>query len=112
MNSPHFEISGSLSFLQPGAGNLEYGTLTTPLPLPTPNWSNQSLKPDFIPSFTLGARYMADESNDIQLNWTHLHATTNDSFARLADANGGAALFDRPRVVPVQDRIRHGEAQL
>lgn len=80
VNSPHFEVSGTLSFLQPGAGNLEYGTLTTPLPLPTPNWSNQSLKPDFSPSFTLGARYMADEFNDIQLNWTHLHATANDSF--------------------------------
>lgn len=79
-NSPRFEVSGSLSFLQPGAGNLEYGTLTTPLPLPTPNWSNQSLKPNFSPSFTLGARYMANESNDVQLNWTHLNATTNDQF--------------------------------
>jgi hypothetical protein len=79
VNLPHFEVSGSLSFLQPGAGNLEYGTLTTPLPLPTPNWSNQSLKPDFSPSFTLGARYIASDSNDIQLNWTHLHATTNAS---------------------------------
>jgi hypothetical protein len=32
---PRFEISGSLTYLQPGAGNLEYGTLTTPLPLVT-----------------------------------------------------------------------------
>ncbi len=80
VNSPRFEISGTLSFLQPGAGNLEYGTLTTPLPLPTPNWSNQSLKPNFSPSFSVGARYMANESNDVQLNWTHLHANTNDSF--------------------------------
>jgi major outer membrane protein len=80
VNSPRFEVSGSLSFLQPGAGNLEYGTLTTPLPLPTPNWSNQSLKPNFTPSFILGARYMASASDDIQLNWTHLHADTNDSF--------------------------------
>jgi hypothetical protein len=80
VRSPRFEVSGSLSFLQPGAGNLEYGTLTTPLPLPTPNWSNQSLKPNFSPSFTLGARYMASESNDIQLNWTHLNATAHDSF--------------------------------
>jgi hypothetical protein len=78
--SPRFEVSGSLLFLQPGAGNLEYGTLTTPLPLPTPNWSNQSLKPNFSPSFAIGARYMASASDDIQLNWTHLNATTNDSF--------------------------------
>ena len=83
VNAPRFEVSGSLSFLQPGAGNLEYGTLTTPLPLPTPNWANQSLKPNFTPSFTLGARYMAGVSDDIQLNWTHLHANTTDSFAAL-----------------------------
>ena len=80
VNVPHFEVSGTLSYLQPGAGNLEYGTLTTPLPLSTPNWSNQSLKPNFSPSFTIGARYMANESNDIQLNWTHLNASTSDSF--------------------------------
>src|SRR5271163_4439823 len=39
---PRFEASASLLFLQPGGGNLEYGTLVTPLPLPTPNWANQS----------------------------------------------------------------------
>jgi hypothetical protein len=81
VRSPRFEVSGTLSYLQPGAGNLEYGTLTTPLPLPTPSWSNQSLKPNFSPSFTLGARYMATDSSDIQLNWTHLNTTANDSFS-------------------------------
>lgn len=79
-NAPRFEISGSLSFLQPGAGNLEYGTLTNPLPVVTPHWNNQSLKPNFTPSFMLGARYMPSESNDIQLTWTHLNNTANDSF--------------------------------
>jgi hypothetical protein len=78
-NAPRFEISGSLSFLQPGAGNLEYGTLTNPLPVVTPHWANQSLRPNFTPSFSLGARYMASESNDIQLNWTHLRNTANAS---------------------------------
>ena len=77
---PSFELSGSLSFLQPGAGNLEYGTLTNPLPVVTPHWNNQSLKPNFAPSFTLGARYMPNESTDIQLNWTHLNNTAKDSF--------------------------------
>lgn len=80
VNAPRFEISGTLSYLQPGAGNLEYGTLTSPLPAVTPHWVNQSLKPKFSPSFTIGARYMASDSNDIQLNWTHLNTTANDSF--------------------------------
>ena len=49
--APHFEVSGSLLFLQPGAGNLEYGTLVTPFPIATPNWANQSLTPGFSPAF-------------------------------------------------------------
>ena len=78
---PHFEVSGSLLYLQPGAGNLEYGTLVTPFPLATPNWNNQSLKPAFSPAFNFGLRYMPTEADDIQLNWTHLNTTANASFA-------------------------------
>jgi hypothetical protein len=76
---PHFEVSGSLVYLQPGAGDLEYGTLITPLPPVTPNWNNQSLKPDFSPTFRVGLRYMPTEADDIQLNWTHLSATAHAS---------------------------------
>jgi hypothetical protein len=78
--SPRFEISGSLAYLQPGAGNLEYGTLTTPLPLVSPSWANQSLNPNFSPAFSIGVRYIAHASNDFELNWTHLNNTTNGSF--------------------------------
>ncbi len=77
--SPRFEVSGSLLFLQPGAGNLEYATLVNPLPAASPHWDNQSLRPDFSPAFTVGFRYMANESNDIQFNWTHLNSTANAS---------------------------------
>ena len=81
-NPPHhFEISGSLLYWQPGAGDLEYGTLITPLPITTPNWANQSLKPGFSPSFRIGVRYMPNETNDIELNWTHLNSTANGSFS-------------------------------
>jgi hypothetical protein len=78
--SPRFEVSGSLVYLQPGAGNLEYGTLTTPLPLVSPSWANQSLTPNFVPAFSVGARFIANESNDFEVNWTHLNNTTNGSF--------------------------------
>jgi hypothetical protein len=47
---PRFELSGSLLFLQPGSGNLEYGTLVTPFPLATPNWSNRSRRTSALPS--------------------------------------------------------------
>jgi Legionella pneumophila major outer membrane protein precursor len=76
-NAPRFEISGSLLFLQPGAGNLEYVTLVNPLPPVSPHWVNQSLTPKYSPAFNVGFRYMADGSNDIALNWTHLNTTAN-----------------------------------
>jgi hypothetical protein len=75
-----FEVSGSLLFLQPGAGNLEYGTLTNPLPAVSPPWNNQTLKPNFSPAFAVGARYLIDGSNDIAVRWTHLNASTKGSF--------------------------------
>jgi Legionella pneumophila major outer membrane protein precursor len=76
---PHFEISGSLAFLQPGAGNLEYATLVSPLPVPSPDWVNQSINPKFSPAFRVGLRYMPDSSNDIELNWTHQNADNSGS---------------------------------
>jgi hypothetical protein len=75
----HFEVSGSLLYLQPGSGNLEYATLVSPLPLPTPNWSNQALSPRFSPAFSFGLRYMPSESNDFQLNWSHLNTSATAS---------------------------------
>ena len=80
-NAPRFEVSGSLLYLQPGAGDLEYGTLVTPFPIATPNWSNQSLTPKFSPAFSVGARYMPNAFNDIELSWTHLNSTTNGAFS-------------------------------
>jgi hypothetical protein len=74
-----FELSGSLLMLQSTAGNLEYATLTNPLPPVSPHWNNQALAPNFDPSFDLGARYLFG-ANDIALKWTHQNSTTNASF--------------------------------
>ena len=93
-----FEVSGSLLYLQPAAGNLEYGTLTNPLPAVSPHWNNQSLKPEFSPAFAVGARYFIDGSNDIAVNWTHQNASTNGSFFATPDPNGRTSLSDRPGI--------------
>jgi len=51
-----------------------------PLPLPTPNWANQSISPNLSPAFQVGLRdIFAESGNDIQLNWTHLETTDNAS---------------------------------
>jgi hypothetical protein len=77
---PLFEVSGSLLFLQPGAGDFErYATVANPFPVPSPNWSNQSIDPKYSPAFKIGLRYMPTEFDDIALDWTHLNATDSAS---------------------------------
>ncbi len=78
--APRYEISGSLLFLKPGSGNLEYGTLTSPFPLVSPSWQNQSLTPDYKAAFDIGARYWTGDV-DIGVNWTRLRSSTDGSFA-------------------------------
>jgi hypothetical protein len=74
-----FEVSGSLLYLQAGADDLEYATLVSPFPLPTPNWVNQSLSPHYSPAFKFGLRYMPADSVDLELNWTHLSTSASAS---------------------------------
>ena len=109
---PRFELSGSVLFLQPGAGNLEYGTLVTPFPVATPNWSNQSLSPNFSPAFGIGARYMP---NAVERYRTELDPSEHHHewlFFGRGHANGRAALFDRPGIGFVQDRQRRRAVRL
>jgi Legionella pneumophila major outer membrane protein precursor len=81
-----FEASASLLFLMPSGGDLEYGTLVSPLPAPTPNWRNEAIDPGHNAAFNVGLRYFVNEcGNDIELNWTHLDSTDRDSF--VADPN-------------------------
>ena len=72
-----FELSGSLLFLQPGTDNLTYGTRVSPFPVPTPNWNDQAIAPSYQPTFNIGFRYMPNEANDLDVNWTHLNTSAN-----------------------------------
>lgn len=75
-----WEFTGGLLYMQPGASNLEYATLISPLPVPTPNWANQAITPDFSPGFNVGLRYLVPESgNDIQVGWSHLETSDGAS---------------------------------
>jgi hypothetical protein len=74
-----FEVSGSLLYLQPGSGNLEYATLVSPLPLPTPNWDTQSISPHYSPAFRVGLRYIPSDANDVKFNWMHLNSRDSAS---------------------------------
>ena len=61
---------------------MEYGTLVSPLPAPTPHWENQSIIPRYSPAFNVGLRVIVpDTSNDLRSSWTHLNSTNSGSFA-------------------------------
>lgn len=83
---PHFEISGSLLFLQPSSGDFEqYAEVANPFPVPSPHWSDQAINPKYSPTFSLGLRYMPTPSDDLALDWTHLW--TNDTASVAASAS-------------------------
>lgn len=78
--TPGFEFSAGVLVLQPGAANLGYATVTTFLPIQSPQWAVQTLNPDYQAGFQVGVRYACPCSgNDIQVNWEHLR--TSDSTA-------------------------------
>ena len=75
------EATAALLYLQPIAGNLEYGTRVNPLPAPSPHWVNQAVDVGLSPAFDVGLRYIVPENhNDIRATWTHLNASGRDSF--------------------------------
>ena len=96
--APHFEVSGSLLFLQPGAGNLEYGTLVTPFPdsdaelgqsvahawLQSGVQDRGSLYAQCVQRYRPGL-----DASEYQHEWV---------LCRLALPNGRAALSDRPGI--------------
>lgn len=80
--SATLETSVSLLFLQPGSGNLMYGTMVNPFPFLSPHWTNQAVRPDFSPTFNVGTRYTFDGGGDIHVDWTHLN-TYDSSFSHV-----------------------------
>ena len=80
--TPGFEISAGLLVLKPGADNLGYGTITTFLPIQSPQWAVQTLAPNYQPCIFVGTRYVLSNSGiDMRLNWDHLHTSDSTSVA-------------------------------
>ena len=104
-----FELFASLLYLKPSSSNLEYATLVSPFPIPTPNWANQAIDPEYRPAFNVGMRYIVPGScNDIQLAWTHFDSTDKRLGHRQPDAVRWAIVRNRPRcqLVPNRERQR------
>lgn len=83
--TPGFEFSAGLLLIKPGADNLGYATITTFLPIGSPQWAVQTLDPRYQPGFTVGARYAFPCSgNDVQVNWESLR-TSDLAFVAVSD---------------------------
>lgn len=75
-----YEFTASILYLKPGADNLGWAVVTDFLPVTTPTWHVQTMKPGYEFGFNLGTRYIFPNSGtDVQLNWSHLntHDTSN-----------------------------------
>lgn len=82
LQNPGFGASITGLYLQPNANNLDYAVYTVPLPLPAPNWYQQSVKPDYAGAFALGLQYnFADLTNQMKLDWLHFEHTDSANFA-------------------------------
>lgn len=84
--APGFEIHAGLLLLQPSADNLGWAVLTnvlnpaSPVPVASPFWSIQTLKPNYQAGFEVGASYaFCSSGNDAQVNWQHLSTKTSNS---------------------------------
>ena len=75
-------------YLQPGANNLTYAVHTKPLPVPAPNWYQDTVKPNHHFAFDLGLHYQfADQVDEIKADWLHFSSTDSDSVAKGSGVN-------------------------
>lgn len=92
--SDGFDVSIEGLYLQPGANNLTYAVHVQPLPLPAPNWSQESVNPDYQPAFKLALDYWLMGHRDrVKIDWLHLN--TNDKATAISDSgtNSIAPIF-------------------
>lgn len=100
-----FEIEGTLLYLQPSAANLHYVAEAFPLPLPSPNWQTNDIRPDYHFAFDVGASVHTPGSTKASLNYTNFRskdsattiAGTNDMVGPFFEIGPDAALYTRAK---------------
>jgi len=78
----HYEFDIAAVFLKPGASNLNYVINNKELPVQSPTWAEQEIKPNYKPGFELGGRYLFPNNGlSVALTWTNLFNNKNASIA-------------------------------
>lgn len=74
------ELTLGAVFLQPSGTNLDYAVLGYPLPVNSPHWDVETIKPSYTPGFFLAAHYLfPNTEHDLRLNWTHVNTHNSNS---------------------------------
>ncbi len=76
-----FEFTFYPIALKAGASNLNYVIYNKALPLQSPSWTEQELRPSYAFAFELEGRYRFVGPNDFSLDWTHLNSSTSSNVA-------------------------------
>ena len=73
-----YEIEAGALFFKPSGSNTHYVAEAEPLPLPSPNWIINDVKPDYSVGFDVGVNtYSQDRGLRGRLNYAHF--CSNDS---------------------------------
>lgn len=94
---PHFELSGSLLFLQPGAGNLEYGTPGDPISDSNAQLGQSIAHAEFRSRLRRWGSLYAQRVQRHRIKLDAAQQFHECVLFGLADPNGGTALSDWPR---------------
>lgn len=102
-----FGLSVMGAFLTPGANNLTYAVHTKPLPLPDPNWTQETVDPDYHPSYGADLIYtFASHVDQVKLNWLYLNSSDNAS----ASASGTDSVAPPYAFGPLAQQLRGSAA--
>lgn len=94
---PGFALNITGLYLQPSASNLEYAVYTTPLPLPAPNWEQESVSPGYSGAFDLGLQYnLMNGTENVKLDWLHFSSNDSDGVDSAPNTSVGPTFYYGP----------------
>ena len=106
---PGFSVIGGPLLLQPTSSTQGYAILTSPFPIPTPNWQVQEVNSDYHFGFYAGGSYTFERPGaDVRLGWIRLES--NDSSAATADSSQFVGPFYE--IGPNAGSLRQTQGQL
>lgn len=94
---PGFGASIAGLLLQPNTTSLVYAVYTTPLPVPSPNWYQKQITPQYRGAFDLEVKYNFSEKDNnhdqAKLNWLHFNSSYSKGFVSPNNSDSVGPVF-------------------